>query len=196
MNGPRNERLDALEAEVKFHANAPAEVREGWVLVPREPTCAMLSAMHDGPLMADDHEMGAKQVEFLTAMYKAALSAAPTPANASPASVAGDDDIALLVWRFAAALETKLRAAEVKYGHNDAWKRNDWRESLIRQLHEHIEKGDPRDVAAYCAFAWHHGWSLISEPPLTEEERRRPLFNPGESDSADQKIDYNPINGG
>jgi hypothetical protein len=25
-------------------------------------------------------------------------------------------------------------------------------------LSQHIAKGDPRDVAAYCAFMWYHSW--------------------------------------
>ena len=65
-----------------------------------------------------------------------------------------------LVDRFAAALKEKLHAAEAKHGHGDAWMHDDWRDDLVYALCEHIEKGDPRDVAAYCAFAWHHGWSL------------------------------------
>jgi hypothetical protein len=73
------------------------------------------------------------------------------------------DLLADLVSRFSAALLDKLRAAEKKYGYNDAWSRSDWREDLNAHLHKHMAKGDPRDVAAYCAFAWHHGWSLISE---------------------------------
>lgn len=65
-----------------------------------------------------------------------------------------------LVDRFAAALKEKLHAAERKYGYSNDWKHDHWRAELIACLHEHVEKGDPRDVAAYCAFAWHHGWSL------------------------------------
>lgn len=82
-------------------------------------------------------------------------AAALTPRHEAPASAIDD-----LVDRFAVALKEKLRAAEAKYGHDDAWLRDDWRDDLIRQLGEHVQKGDPRDVAAYCAFAWHHGWSV------------------------------------
>lgn len=74
----------------------------------------------------------------------------------------GTDD---LVDRFAVALKEKLRAAEKKYGYSDEWKHDDWRADLIACLQGHVEKGDPRDVAAYCAFAWHHGWSIT--PPDT-----------------------------
>ena len=70
------------------------------------------------------------------------------------------DHLKDLVDRFSAALLEKLRSAETKYGHDDAWMRDDWRDDLKAALNEHIEKGDPRDVAAYAAFAWHHGWSL------------------------------------
>lgn len=79
----------------------------------------------------------------------------------------GIDD---LVDRFASALKEKLHAAEAKYGHDDAWKRDDWREDLCRQLGVHVQKGDPRDVAAYCAFAWHHGWSLAALTPKEAPE--------------------------
>ncbi len=30
-------------------------------------------------------------------------------------------------------------------------------EQCRNELVEHVKKGDPRDVAAYCAFLWHHG---------------------------------------
>jgi hypothetical protein len=65
-----------------------------------------------------------------------------------------------LVDRFAAALKAKLRAAEQKYGYSDDWLKGGWQDELIEKLLGHVEKGDPRDVAAYCAFAWHHGWSI------------------------------------
>lgn len=74
----------------------------------------------------------------------------------APAQEGVDD----LVDRFAVALKAKLHAAEAKYGHNDAWMRDDWLDDLKSKLRHHVFKGDPRDVAAYCAFAWHHGWSV------------------------------------
>lgn len=68
-----------------------------------------------------------------------------------------------LVDRFAEALKAKLRAAEAKYGYNDGWLDDHWQDDLRTKLVEHLHKGDPRDVAAYCAFAWHHAWSVT--PP-------------------------------
>lgn len=64
-----------------------------------------------------------------------------------------------LVARFAAALAEKLVAAERKYGYSDGWASPDWMDECRAKLMEHIAKGDPRDVAAYCAFLWHHGES-------------------------------------
>ena len=69
-----------------------------------------------------------------------------------------------LVDRFAAELKSKLAKAEAKYGYRDDWSKPDWKDDLIESLAEHVQKGDPRDVAAYCAFAWHHGWSTSEVP--------------------------------
>lgn len=69
-------------------------------------------------------------------------------------------DTAKLVCDFAEAVAAKLRRAEVKYGYLDAWKLDHWRDGCAAELLRHVHKGDPRDVAAYCAFAWFHGWSI------------------------------------
>ncbi|WP_142491020.1 hypothetical protein [Klebsiella pneumoniae] len=63
-----------------------------------------------------------------------------------------------LVLRFASALADKLYKAEQKYGRSTDWMKDDWYDDCLQSLWEHIEKGDPRDVAAYCAFMWYHGW--------------------------------------
>lgn len=63
-----------------------------------------------------------------------------------------------LIRRFAAALAAKLKRAEDKYGYRDGWRQSDWKEECQRHLLEHVGKGDPLDVAAYCAFMWFHGW--------------------------------------
>lgn len=70
-----------------------------------------------------------------------------------------------LVVRFARALAAKLAAAELKYGYSDGWKSKDWMDECRAHLLEHIAKGDPRDVAAYCAFLWHHGESTAAPHP-------------------------------
>lgn len=63
-----------------------------------------------------------------------------------------------LVDDFAAALKAKLIKAQQKYGYSDTWKSTAWRELCLEELRAHMGKGDPRDVAAYCAFMWYHGW--------------------------------------
>lgn len=70
-----------------------------------------------------------------------------------------------LVVRFARAMAAKLAAAEIKYGYSDGWKSADWMDECRAHLLEHIAKGDPRDVAAYCMFLWHHGESTAGQPP-------------------------------
>jgi len=62
-----------------------------------------------------------------------------------------------LVRRFSEALAAKLAAAEKKYGYSDGWRSPDWMDECRAKLLEHVAKGDPRDVAAYCAFLWHRG---------------------------------------
>lgn len=69
-----------------------------------------------------------------------------------------------LVARFATALAEKLAAAERKYGYSDNWAKPDWMDDCRKKLVEHVTKGDPRDVAAYCAFLWHHGEATRPAP--------------------------------
>jgi len=76
-----------------------------------------------------------------------------------------------LVERFAEALAEKMHAAEVKRAFTDAqlpddWTRVDWESECRADLLHHVAKGDPRDVAAYCAFMWHHGWQTAEAPPV------------------------------
>lgn len=120
-----------------------------------------MSRLIDRGWMAEGEENGEYYVtEEGDAVMRSALTAAQ-PARGVDSPI---DD---LVNRFAEALREKLHKAEKKYGYSNAWMRDDWRDTLVNCMHEHIAKGDPRDVAAYCAFAWHHGWSLeaISSAP-------------------------------
>jgi hypothetical protein len=72
---------------------------------------------------------------------------------------------AALVDRFAAALKEKLAAAEEKYGYSDGWATDDWMGECRKELRKHVAKGDPLDVAAYCAFLWHHGEATTGPCP-------------------------------
>lgn len=78
-----------------------------------------------------------------------------------------------LVRRFAAALAEKLAAAEARHGYSDNWASPDWMGECRAKLVEHVAKGDPRDVAAYAAFLWHHGErtslpapAVVPKPPV------------------------------
>lgn len=64
-----------------------------------------------------------------------------------------------LVIDFCTALAEKLYKAQLKYGYDADWKQDGWPSQCQAHFHQHIAKGDPRDVAAYCAFMWWHGWS-------------------------------------
>ncbi|HHG1327137.1 TPA: hypothetical protein ACPUMQ_003179 [Klebsiella pneumoniae] len=64
-----------------------------------------------------------------------------------------------LVINFCTALAEKLYKAQLKYGYDADWKNDGWPSQCQAHFHQHIVKGDPRDVAAYCAFMWWHGWS-------------------------------------
>ncbi len=75
-----------------------------------------------------------------------------------------------LVDRFAEALKAKLARAQVKYGYADAWANPDWMDTCRADLVRHVDKGDPLDVAAYCAFLWHHGepTNFLRRPPSAQ----------------------------
>ena len=69
-----------------------------------------------------------------------------------------------LVADFATALSEKLLASQKKYGHGISWMATDWMDECRAKLREHLEKGDPRDVANYCAFLWYHKQSTTAQP--------------------------------
>lgn len=75
-----------------------------------------------------------------------------------------------LVMDFAKALAEKLYRSEQKYGWSDGWKESDWQDKCLADFHHHIGKGDPRDVAAYCAFMWHHEWPTRPAPAVSLAE--------------------------
>lgn len=61
---------------------------------------------------------------------------------------------------FAKAVYDKAMQAREKYGYTElGWATPDWELDLQRSLAEHVQKGDPRDVAVLAMFAWFHGWS-------------------------------------
>lgn len=91
----------------------------------------------------------------------AALKLALAGMEAEPVAVLPADlhpDTKKLVTDFCMALAEKLYNAQLKYGYDADWKQDGWPTQCQAHFHQHIAKGDPRDVAAYCAFMWYHGW--------------------------------------
>lgn len=91
------------------------------------------------------------------------------PAPVMPAEL--HPDTQNLVADFCTALAEKLYKAQLKYGYDADWKQDGWATQCLSHFHQHIAKGDPRDVAAYCAFMWYHGWKTesVSVPVVPEE---------------------------
>ncbi|EPS8085126.1 DUF550 domain-containing protein [Salmonella enterica subsp. enterica serovar Newport] len=91
------------------------------------------------------------------------------PAPVMPAEL--HPDTQNLVADFCTALAEKLYKAQLKYGYDADWKQDGWHTQCLSHFHQHIAKGDPRDVAAYCAFMWYHGWKTesVSGPVVPEE---------------------------
>ncbi|WP_233623967.1 hypothetical protein [Burkholderia vietnamiensis] len=107
-----------------------------------------------------------------------ARASSPNAAGAEEPTIPAElhHDTAKLVRRFARALANKLLSAQRKYGYSDNWMRDDWADECRAELMRHVHKGDPRDVAAYCAFLWHHNESTAPAPasaPVGLTERQR-----------------------
>lgn len=120
---------------------------------PEQDLCFGCQKTHD----VDDLKIG-----FCVGCERIGKAWSQSLAPTAPVEASGSDlhpATADLVDRFAVELKSKLAKAEAKYGYRDDWSKPDWQDELTESLAEHIQKGDPRDVAAYCAFAWHHNWS-------------------------------------
>lgn len=91
-------------------------------------------------------------------LYRSAPPAPVVPAELHP-------DTQKLVTDFCTALAEKLYKAQLKYGYDADWKQDGWPTQCQAHFHQHIAKGDPRDVAAYCAFMWYHGWKTEAVQP-------------------------------
>ncbi|MFJ3316837.1 hypothetical protein ACIPLR_15880 [Herbaspirillum huttiense] len=81
----------------------------------------------------------------------------------SPAVAQHSDDAA--VDRFATALKEKLALAREK--GRSGWEQCDAAD-LSYMLREHVEKGDPRDVANFCMFLWSLGEPIGDARPVVD----------------------------
>ncbi|WP_240648432.1 hypothetical protein [Pararobbsia silviterrae] len=118
------------------------------------------------------------------------------PQAAAPKQEAHSDDVA--VDRFACALKDKLSEARAK--GREGWEQCDPTELSI-MLREHVEKGDPRDVANFCMFLWSLGKSisdaalpmgLRAAPKQAEAPTRIPLLA---EDHKGMRVDYSGMFG-
>lgn len=145
------------------------------VAVPREP-----AEGHDAAVLATDlallndliYTHGGDAALAGWVRIVRSLSAAPKPQQASQQGEGAaklNHLTASLIDRFAVAMKEKAAAAERKYGYSDGWLATDWCDDLQHKLAEHVQKGDPRDVAIYSAFAWHHGWRTASYAALSPQ---------------------------
>jgi hypothetical protein len=100
---------------------------------------------------------------WLHVFADALLAASP----AAPAQSGEPDDLA--VDRFAAAMKEKMAAARAK--GRGGWEKCS-PEYLTFLLREHVEKGDPRDVANFCMMLWHHESRIF---PLAAPQPSQPV---------------------
>jgi len=105
-----------------------------------------------------------------TPLYRHAQPAPVVPAELHP-------DTLKLVTDFSSALAEKLYKAQLKYGYDADWKQDGWPSQCQADFQQHIAKGDPRDVAAYCAFMWYHGWKTEPAPVSLPDEQHSERFN-------------------
>lgn len=84
--------------------------------------------------------------------------------------------------RFAAAMKDKLAKAREKG-------RSGWEtcrpEELSRMLREHVEKGDPRDVANFAMMLWNlsAGIAAAPQPAQPQQEQQEPVARPIETNN-------------
>lgn len=90
------------------------------------------------------------------------LAAAPQTNTGNTMNQADQDNAT--VDAFAAEMKVKLAVAREK--GRGGWQTAD-QATLSSMLHEHVNKGDPRDVANFCMFLHHLGFDIA---PLADKE--------------------------
>lgn len=99
------------------------------------------------------------KVEQIRAKHAAKPKHSPLPIKSPTVDVHTDD---LAVDRFSAELKDKLRLSREK--GRGGWETADPAELSV-MLREHVDKGDPRDVANYCMFLWCLGKPIAGVAP-------------------------------
>jgi hypothetical protein len=81
------------------------------------------------------------------------------PAGLHPATAA-------MALDFAEAMARKLHEVQERRGAASMdWRRPGWEAECRRLLAEAVAKGDPVDVANYCAFLYYHGVATAARDP-------------------------------
>ncbi|AQG98556.1 hypothetical protein A9R05_06710 [Burkholderia sp. KK1] len=110
----------------------------------------------DTLVRACNFEVRYQVTQALRAMVNSGGAVTPKPSHT--------DDVA--VDRFAQAMKEKMAASREKG-------RSGWEDcspvDLSRMLREHVEKGDPRDVANFCMMLWHLGTGIAAPKFITED---------------------------
>lgn len=166
-------------AEVAL-SEAPADADYLSVFIDSEGKSHRVTLDHlRGVIAALDHSLpvnaGSTSSDGVCELCGGDCAAANPPVTNCPQK--DGDPLADLVTRFSAALLAKLQAARAKYGYDENWRNPGWQDHCQKALIEHLAKGDPRDVAAYCAFMWHHGWSTLS-PDTARADREATSLSP------------------
>lgn len=141
-------------------ADAPAEARELTSKLLLDAGAILKTAERFGlPLSENTHQF----VREILSHPELKISASAVSAEAREPHF---DDVAV-DW-FSAVMKHKLALARAKG-------RSGWETcspaDLSRMLREHVEKGDPRDVANFCMMLWHHGSPIVSAPADAAEAR-------------------------
>lgn len=120
---------------------------------------------------ADDGKMSLREVVLQSAASQLALPAGPVR------ELQHSDDIA--VDRFAAAMKQKLARAREK--GRGGWEHCS-QAALSRMLREHVNKGDPRDVANFCMMLWNNGVGIAAVPPWVSPAVAQPQYQEWDAD--------------
>lgn len=150
-------------------------------------TDAMALAFHAA---LSDSALGSEDVDDIKAGLRAALINFNVSSLRLEIPPELNEQTAQLVINFASALAEKLLRAQQKYGRGTDWAEPNWGDDCLKELHRHLSKGDPRDVAAYCMFMWYHGWLTTSAQSASAALNERTLFD------GFMKDDYSPDTSG
>lgn len=152
-----------------------------------EITDAMAYAFHAA---SGDGAIGSDDVEEIKRGLRAVINECGLTNHLVKIPAGLHNATAQLVVNFASEMAGKLYRAQEKYGRGADWAKSDWKDECLKELHRHLSKGDPRDVAAYCMFSWHHGWPTRSKQPAIAGISERFLFDNF------MKDDYSPDSSG